>query len=67
MDIPIGQKKCATCRWWSGKREVVFVGVDPKYIRIAGILPGSNCRAWPDKRPYFGTATCFRWSKWERL
>ena len=38
-DVPITHKKCATCRWWSGKRKVIFVGRDPKFIRIEGVLP----------------------------
>ena len=67
MDVPIAHKKCATCRWWSGSRSIRFVGANPEYVTIKGGLPGANCRAWPDKRPFSGTATCFRWSKWEKL
>ena len=25
-NVPIKHKKCATCRWWSGGRKLVFVG-----------------------------------------
>ena len=62
----IAQKKCATCRWWSGSRKVIFVGADPKFVRIQGLIPGVACRAW-DGRKYGGGMTCFRWSKWEKL
>ena len=24
--IPIAHKNCATCRWWSGRRKLIFVG-----------------------------------------
>ena len=30
--IPIAHKKCATCRWWSGRRKLVFVGANPQFI-----------------------------------
>ncbi len=66
LDIPIAQKKCATCRWWSGARKLIFVGADPKFVRIGGVLPAVNCRAW-DGRKFGGASTCFRWSKWEKL
>ena len=67
MDVPIAHKKCATCRWWSGSRNIRFVGANPEFVTIKAVLPGANCRAWPDKRPFSGTATCFRWSRWEKL
>ena len=66
LDIPIAQKKCATCRWWSGARKLIFVGADPKFVRIGGVLPAVDCRAW-DGRKFGGASTCFRWSKWEKL
>ena len=66
LDIPIAQKKCATCRWWSGTRKLIFVGADPKFVRIGGVLPAVACRAW-DGRKFGGAMTCFRWSKWEKL
>ena len=56
LDIPIAQKKCATCRWWSGARKLIFVGADPKFVRIGGVLPAVNCRAW-DGRKFGGAST----------
>ena len=67
MDVPISHKKCATCRWWGGARNVRFEGATPKFVAIQGVLPGANCAAWPGKRPLSGASTCFRWSKWEKL
>ena len=66
MDIPITHKKCATCRWWSGARKLIFVGADLKFVRIEGLIPAKTCRAW-DGRKFGGAMTCFRWSKWEKL
>ena len=65
-DVPVTHRKCATCRWWSGSRDLVFVGSDPKFVRIGGIHDAVSCDAWPDKKRG-GADTCFRWSKWERL
>ena len=67
MDIPITHKKCATCRWWSGSRRLIFVGADPKYVRIEGLIPSQSCQAWDGNRKFGGAMTCFRWSKWEKL
>lgn len=66
MDIPITHKKCATCRWWSGARELVFVGREPEFVRVEGIVPGVPCSAW-NGRKYGATMACMRWTKWERL
>ena len=66
LDIPIAQKKCATCRWWSGARELVFVGREPEFVRVEGIVPGVPCSAW-NGRKYGATMACMRWTKWERL
>ena len=65
-DLQVKDKKCATCRWWGGSREVIFVGREPKYVRVAGILQGAPCAAW-NGRSYNASATCPRWSLWEKL
>ena len=67
MDIPITHKKCATCRYWSGARKVVFVGAEPKFVRVAGVLPAELCRAWEGNRKFGSAMTCMRWCKWEKL
>ena len=67
MDIPITHKKCATCRYWSGARKVVFVGAEPKFVRVAGVNDSAPCSAWFN-REFAVAGTCiFRWSKWEKL
>ena len=44
--IPIAHKKCATCRWWSGLRKLVFVGANPQFISVDAMSDMKNCRAW---------------------
>lgn len=67
MDIPITHKKCATCRYWSGAREIIFVGTEPKFVRVAGVIDSAPCSAWQGRK-YAAAGTCgIRWCKWERL
>ena len=67
MDIPIDHEKCATCRWWTGARNVKFVGSVPKYVTVKGVLPADVCQAWEGNRKYGAASRCLRWTKWERL
>ena len=32
--ISIAHKNCATCRWWSGRRKLVFVGANPQFVSV---------------------------------
>ena len=66
FDIPIAHRKCATCRWWSGARELVFIGRDPKFVRVPAMVAMAPCGAWPSKKSS-SAMTCMRWSRWERL
>ena len=67
MDIPITHKKCATCRYWSGAREIIFIGTEPKFVRVAGVIDSAPCSAWFNRK-FAAAGTCiFRWSKWEKL
>ena len=67
MDIPITHKKCATCRYWSGAREIIFIGAEPKFVRVAGVNDSAPCSAWFNRK-FTAAGTCiFRWSKWEKL
>ena len=65
-NVPIKHKKCATCRWWSGGRELVFVGANPQFVSVEAMADMKNCRAW-EGRKFASTHTCFRWSKWEKM
>lgn len=51
--LPIAHKNCATCRWWSGRRKLIFVGANPQLISVEPIsdLP----------------RICFHCIKWEKL
>ena len=40
--IPIAHKKCATCRWWSGRRKLVFVGANPQFISVEAMADMKN-------------------------
>ena len=66
-NVPVAMKVCATCKWWRGKREVNFVGAsEPQYVTVEGVMVrGTKCAAWKVDRA--ATASCNRWSKWERI
>ena len=36
-NVPIKHKKCATCRWWSGGRKLVFVGANPQFVSVDAV------------------------------
>ena len=67
MDIPIEHRKCATWRWWTGARDVRFVGPTPKFVTVKGLLPAELCKGWDGNRKFGAASSCPRWSKWERL
>jgi hypothetical protein len=60
-------RKCATCDYWSGPRELVnygaYVEVDPN-DRGACNCPGSASRALDNKPAQW---TCPQWDKWGAL
>ena len=66
-NVPIARKVCATCKWWRAERELEFAGArEPRYVVVDGLAPsGHPCAAWNTDRS--ATATCNRWSKWERM
>lgn len=62
----VKDKRCATCRWWQGEREIRFRNMRPWKVATAGYAIcqarrqaiGNNCAC---------SRTCPAWSKWERL
>lgn len=55
-------RRCATCQFWQGEREVHFVTrtmVQVRYGRMA------HCTAWRQDRP--GTNICNRYKRWVEL
>ncbi len=60
----VKDKKCGTCRWWGGVREVVFSGNKPKYVKAEAVA--SPCLAQKNKATTPGN-TCPKFSTWEKL
>lgn len=60
----IGEKKCATCRWWNGARGVEFRANKPYYVKTE-----SGRAACMAKSNTSSTAanTCLRWAAWEKI
>ena len=57
-------KKCATCSYWQGERQIEFVAYKPSYIKA---LAGSfDCIANSSRKPTAGT-TCLKWRIWEKI
>lgn len=56
----VTDKKCATCNWWCGARQVQFQANRPYYV-MADARP-SPCQACgQNKTP---GSVCLRWQKW---
>ena len=61
--ISITDKKCATCRWWQGNREIFFWNKKPFKVECDNTgdcpaLKASNKSA---------ASSCSHWVKWEKL
>lgn len=62
--IRVSEKKCATCAWWQGRREVLFQANRPFYVK-ADASP-APCLA-NGNRPITPAQRCPRHSPWEKL
>lgn len=60
--ISITDKRCATCRWWPGTREVKFMSQRPFKVKTDG-----NARCQAKGTTCSGGNACSRWAKWEKL
>ena len=60
--VGLNDKKCASCRWWQGEREVIFWSKKPFKVECdaKGVCPVV-------KSPKAYSATCSKWLKWEKL
>ena len=60
--VNLTDKKCATCRWWQGDRDIQFWNKKPFKV---------ECDAKGDcmsiKAPKTFSASCPRWVAWEKL
>ena len=59
----ITEKKCATCRWWSGRRTVEFRANKPFYVQVDA--EAADCMA--QKRNPTPGGYCPKWSVWEKI
>jgi len=60
----ITEKKCATCSYWGGEREIQFSANKPYYIKaIAG---SQTCLANKNMHPNAATF-CLKWRGWEKI
>jgi hypothetical protein len=57
-------RKCATCAFWLGMREIDFRAYKPMYIKAESGLAG--CLADKARRLTAGNR-CLKWKLWERL
>jgi hypothetical protein len=60
----ITEKKCATCSYWCGEREIEFRNYKPFYIKASvGKFP---CLVDKNKNPS-ATTFCLKWRLWEKI
>jgi hypothetical protein len=60
----ISEKKCATCSYWGGQREIQLVQYKPMYIKaFAG---DSTCLANKERRKR-AVDFCLSWRQWEKI
>ncbi|MDP3111714.1 MAG: hypothetical protein Q8M71_06410 [Thermodesulfovibrionales bacterium] len=60
----ISEKKCATCSYWTGGREIQVVNLKPYYIKaVSGQF---QCLLNP-ARKVGAVSQCNRWKMWEKI
>ena len=60
----VKDKKCATCSYWSGERNIILVAFKPTYIHAD--TASRECIAMKNRR-YSAINTCPSWKRWEKL
>ena len=63
LTFRINEKKCATCRWWGGAREMEFRAYKPFYIKTSS--NASVC--FLKKLDINPINKCPAYEKWEKL
>ena len=61
--VSITERRCATCRWWPGEREITFLSQRPFKVQSTG---NARCQA-KGISVSGGQSHCSKWTKWERL
>ena len=60
--VSLMDKKCATCRWWQGNRDIQFWNKKPFKVECDA---KGDCLAIKAPKAYSGA--CPRWVAWEKL
>ena len=60
--VSLTDKKCATCRWWQGNRDIQFWNKKPFKVECDA---KGDCAAIKAPKAYSGA--CPRWVAWEKL
>jgi hypothetical protein len=58
----LNDKKCATCRWWQGGRDVIFWAQKPFKVECDA---KGTCASIKAPKAYSGS--CSKWVPWEKL
>ena len=61
--VGITDRRCGTCRWWPGEREIKFMSQRPIKVETTG---NAKCQA-RGTSVSGGQSHCSKWTKWERL
>jgi len=62
--LRINEKKCGVCKYFTGKRTIVFSANKPALINAE--TTKADCLAYPKKQVTPG-GTCLRFQKWEKI
>jgi len=60
----ITDKKCATCSYWGGEREIQFTKYKPTYIKASA--GSSSCLVDKSRKPT-AAIYCLKWRLWEKV
>ncbi len=60
--VSLTDKKCATCRWWQGTRDIQFWNKKPFKVECDA---KGDCMSIKGARSY--SSSCPRWVAWEKL
>ena len=60
--VNLTDKKCATCRWWQGERNIQFWNKKPFKVECDA---KGDCMSIKAAKPF--SSSCPRWVAWEKL
>ena len=61
--VNLNEKKCATCRYWEGERQIFFWNRKP--VAVDALVPCASC---PVRRNKTSPGTsCSTWQPWEKI